>query len=122
MSSFVVALKTEWPCSKGNTLKFKRDQRNFQKGPLPERMPNVRTDDRRRHQDASLVPMGALPRLPDHNGHRLLQDRSSSRRGDYEPHSLAILPIVPTARAVCRTGATVTDEMREEHTRRVFGQ
>jgi hypothetical protein len=54
--------------------------------------------------------MGALPRLPDHDGNRLTQYRSSPRRGDYQPHSLAVVPVMPTARAVRRIGATVADQ------------
>jgi len=60
--------------------------------------------------------MGALPRLPDHDGNRLTQYRSSPRRGDYQPHSLAVVPVMPTARAVRRIGAIVSDQ----HCRRVI--
>ena len=42
----------------------------------------------------------------------LRKNRSPSRRGDYEPHPRAVLPIVPTARAVRRIGAIVADERR----------
>jgi hypothetical protein len=70
----------------------------------------VLADDRRRHHGTTLVSMGALPCLPDHNGYRFAQDRSSSRRGDYEPHSGAVLPTMSTARAVRRTVATVADQ------------
>jgi hypothetical protein len=68
-----------------------------------------------------LVSLGALSRLSDHNGHRLPQDQSSPRRGVYEPHSGAVLPIVPTARAVCRIDVTVADQLPMRCARTIRG-
>ena len=43
-----------------------------------KRMHVVLAHNRRRHHGAALVSMGALPRLPDHDGDRFAQDRSPS--------------------------------------------
>jgi hypothetical protein len=66
-----------------------------------ERMYAVLADDRSGGHGRLLVPVGPLPSVPDHQRDRFADARSSPRRGRDEPHSGAVLPVMPAECAVC---------------------
>ena len=72
----------------------------------------------RRQRRGHLVPVGALPGLPNDQRNRLADPRSSSRRGGYEPHSRAVLPVMPAECSVRRARASVAKEHRRRNARR----
>ena len=72
----------------------------------------VLADIRRRHHGTALVPVGPLPGLSDRERRRPPRARPSSRRGGDEPYSVAVVPIMPAARALCRTCPLVAGEHR----------
>jgi hypothetical protein len=86
-----------------------------------ERQGTTRADDlfaqdRRRHQGRLLVLVGALSCLPNHQCNRLAHTRSSSRRCGDKPHSLPLVPLMLTERAVrgaCLSRTSIADEMRK---------
>jgi hypothetical protein len=61
------------------------------------------------------VHVGTLPGLPDHSGYRPAHARSSPRCRSDEPDPVAVVPLLPAERAVCRTRALITDQHRRRN-------
>jgi len=83
--------------------------------------------DRRRHQGGLLVPVGALPGLPNDQCNRLAH--ALDRHPDAAVTSLipalscrSCRPNAPFAELVRLSRTSIADEMREAHRRRVLGE
>jgi hypothetical protein len=72
----------------------------------------VLASDRRRGDGGLLVSVGPLSGLSQHERDRPTDARPPSRRRGNEPHSCAVLQIMPAERAVCRAGAPFSKEHR----------
>jgi hypothetical protein len=70
----------------------------------------ILADDRRRHRRTLLVFVGVLSGLPDSQCHRLADTRPSPRHCRDESHSGAVLSLMPTECAICRTCAPIANE------------
>ena len=68
--------------------------------------------DRRRHQSRLLVPVDTMPGLPNNQRDRLAYTRSSPRRSRVELDPFALLPLMPTQRAVRGACALIANEHR----------
>ena len=77
----------------------------------------VRSDHRRRHHRASLVPVGPVPGLPDDKCDRSTHAQSSPRRRDHKPHTGAVMPLVPAACPVRSTGPAIIRQHRRRNAR-----
>jgi hypothetical protein len=84
----------------------------------------VLADNRGGDQGSLMVPVSALPGVPNHQRYRSA-DRSSLRRGRDQPHSSALCRScrsnAPFAELVRLSRTSIADEMRAEHTRQVLG-
>jgi hypothetical protein len=60
-----------------------------------------------------------LPGLPHHERDRPAHARPSPRRGCDQPHSVAVVSLVPAERAIRRARAAIADQHRRRHARGV---
>jgi hypothetical protein len=67
----------------------------------------VLVDDRCGYCRAPLVPVSPLPGMPHDAINRPADARSPPRRRSNQPHSIAVVPLLPAECAVCRIGASV---------------
>ena len=78
----------------------------------------VLADDRLRSQGKALFPLGALSGVPYDAIRRSSDARPPSLCGADQPHSGAVVPILPPARAVCRTHLPRRQKRRRRTVRR----
>jgi hypothetical protein len=77
----------------------------WNKAPGPANADVVLANNRRGHCSVVLVPVDMLSSVPHHQRDRPSHTRPSLRRGRDQPHSRAVLPLMPAERTVCRAGA-----------------